>query len=71
MKDVKGGTHPSPFAALSIPNSNKVPFTAGLTEFSSCRMAKPSLELMLYGDFLRHNRATLTTRPRCLSLYLS
>ena len=31
--------------------------------FSSCRMAKPSLELTLYSDFLHHNRATVTTRP--------
>ena len=29
---MKGGAHPSPFAALAFPNSKKVPFTAGLTE---------------------------------------
>ena len=29
---MKGGAHPSPFAALSFPNSKRYPFTAGLTE---------------------------------------
>ena len=32
---MKGGAHPSTFAALSFPDSNKIhmyPFTAGLTE---------------------------------------
>ena len=39
-------------------------------EFSSRRMAKPSLEFTLYGDFLHHNRAALTTRLRASLLYL-
>ena len=29
---ILGGTPPSPFAALSFPNSKKTPFTAGLTQ---------------------------------------
>ena len=45
----------------------KYPFTVGLTEFFSRRMAKPSLELTRYGDFLHYNRVALTTRPRRLS----
>ena len=36
-------------------------------QFSSRRMTKPSLELTLYGDFLHHYRAALTTRPRRFS----
>ena len=42
-------------------------FSAGLTEFSSRRMAQPSLELTRCSDFLHHGRAVLTTRPRRLS----
>ena len=57
---MKGGAHPSPFAALSFPSSKKkTPFTAVLTEFSSRRMAKPSLELTRYSDFLRYSRAAI------------
>ena len=44
-KLMKGGTHTSPFAALSFLIRNRYTFTAGLTEFSSCPMAKPSLKL--------------------------
>ena len=65
---MKGGAHPSPFTALSFPNSKKVPIYCWVDrEFSSRRMAKPSLELTRYGDFLRYSRAALTTRPRRLS----
>ena len=68
---MKGGAHPSPLAALSFPNSKKVPIYCWVDrEFSSRRTAKPSLELTLYGDFLHHNRAALTTRPRRLSQYV-
>ena len=67
---MKGGAHPSPFAALSFPDSKKVryPFSARLREreFSSRRTAQPSLELTRYGDFLHHSRAALTTQPRRL-----
>ena len=68
---MKGRAHPSPFAALSFPNSKKQPFTAGLTErvFQSPH-AKPSLELTLYGDFLHHNRATLTIQPQRISSFV-
>ena len=66
---MKGGAHPSPFAALSFPNSKKVPIFCWV-EFSSRRMAQPSLELTRYGDFLHHSRAALTTRPRRLSATL-
>ena len=66
---MKGGAHPSPFAAVSFPNSKKVPIYCWVDrEFSSRRMAKPSLELTRYGDFLRYSRAALTTRPRRLSI---
>ena len=66
---MSGGAHPSPFAALSFTNSKKVPIYCWVDrEFSSRRMAKPSLELTRYGDFLRYSRAALTTRPRRLSL---
>ena len=66
---MKGGAHPSPFAALSFPNSKKgTHFLLGWQrEFSSLRMAQRSLELTRYGDFLHHSRAALTTRPRRLS----
>ena len=65
---MKGGAHPSPFAALSFPNSKKVPIFCWVDrEFSSRRMAQPSLELTRYGDFLHHSRAALTTQPRRLS----
>ena len=64
---MKGGAHSSPFAALSFPNSKNVPIFCWVDrQFSSRRMAKPSLELTRYGDFLRHNRAALTTPPRRL-----
>ena len=56
--------HPSPFAVLSVPNLKKVHIYCWV---DSGRIANPSLELMLYADFLHHHRATLTTRPRCLS----
>ena len=65
---MKGRANPSPFAALSFPNSKKVPFTAGLIELSSRRMAKMSLELMRYSNFLHHSQAALTTQPRRLSI---
>ena len=64
---MKGGAHPSPFASLSSLIRKRYPFTAGLTEFSSRRIAKLSLKLTLHGDFLHHNGATLTTRPWRLS----
>ena len=63
-----GGAHPSPFAALSFPNSKKVPIYCWVDrEFSGCCMAKPSLELTLYGNFLHHNQVALTTRLGRLS----
>ena len=60
---------PSPLLSLPYPSliRNRYPFTAGLTEFPGRRMAKPSLELTLHRDFLLHNPAALTTRPRLLS----
>ena len=63
---MKGGGHPSPFAALAFPNSKKVPIHCWVDResFSNCRMARPSLELTTFPDFPDHNRAALTTRPR-------
>ena len=58
-----------PYPSLILKRKRN-PFTAGLTEFSSRRMAKPSLERTRYGDFLRYSRAALTTRPRRLSMLL-
>ena len=59
---MKGEANISPIAALSFPNSKRYPFTAGLTEFISRRMVKPSLELTpSFGDILCDNQATLTT----------
>ena len=66
---MKGGAHPSPFAALSFPDSKKVPIYCWVDRESfPVVMAKPSLELTPY-DFLHHNRAALTTRPRRLSYW--
>ena len=65
---MKGGAHPSPFAAFAFPRIRKrYPFTAGLTErvFQSWRSPAPNSQP--YGVFLHHNRAALTTRPRRLS----
>ena len=45
---MKDGTHPSPFAALSFPDSEKVPFIAGWTEFSSRRIAKQGHNLTIF-----------------------
>ena len=43
---MKGRTHPSPFAALTFQNLKQVPIHCWVDrEFSSRRMAKPSLEL--------------------------
>ena len=57
---------PIPLLSLPYPSliRKRYPFSA---EFSSRRMAQPSLELTRYGDFLHHSRAALTTRPRRLS----
>ena len=67
---MKGGAYPSPFAALSFPNSKKIPIDSWVDrDFSSCRMAKPSLKLPLYGDFLHHKQASLTTLRRYLDLH--
>ena len=63
---MKGGAHPSPFAALAFPNSKKVPIHCWADrerEFSSRRMANSQP----YGDFVHLNRAALITRPRRLS----
>ena len=69
---MKGGAHPPPFAALSFPYSNKIPIFCWVDrEFSSRRMAQPSLELTRYGDLLHHSRAALTTRLRRLSVVTS
>ena len=64
---MKGGAHPSPFAALSFPNTKRYPFSAGLTErvFQSPHgAAEPRTHAIR--DFLHHSRAALTTRPRRL-----
>ena len=46
---MKGEAHPSPFAALAFPNSEKVPVYYWVDrEFSSRRMAKPCLELTTF-----------------------
>ena len=48
-QQMKGIAHPSAFAALSFPGLKKsYPFTAGLTEFSSPRVAKPGFDLMTF-----------------------
>ena len=68
---MKSGARVSPFASLSSPNSKKIPIYCWVVrEFCSRRMAKPSLELTPYGDFLHHRRAALTTRSRRLSLVI-
>ena len=48
---MKGGAHPSPFAALSFPNSKKVPIYWWVDRASF------SIATWLYGDFLHHSRA--------------
>ena len=66
---MKGGAHPSPFAALSFPNLKKVPIYCWVDrEFSIRRMAKPSLELTTVWQLLHNNQATLTTWLRRLFL---
>ena len=54
---MKGGAHPSLFAAVSFPNSKKLPIYCWVDEFFNCPIAKPSLELTRCGDFLHHSRA--------------
>ena len=62
---MKGGAHPSPFAALSFPNSKKVPIF--------CWVDRESFPVAAWrsraSNFLHHSRAALTTRPRRLSRY--
>ena len=44
---MKGGVHPSPFAAPSVPGSKKVPiYCLADRGFSSRRMAKPGPEVI-------------------------
>ena len=54
---------PIPLLSLPYPSlmRKRYPFTAGLTEFSSRRMARPSLELMRYGNFLHHSCSNHST----------
>ena len=51
---MKGKAHSSPFAALSFPNLKKVSVYCLIDResFSRRHMVKPSLELVLYGNFL-------------------
>ena len=66
---MKGGAHPSPFAALSFPNSEKVPIYCWVDRdsFAVAAWRSPASNSQPYGDFLHRNRAALTTRPRRLS----
>ena len=51
---MKSGADPSPFPVLSFPNSKKGTYLllVDRESFSSRRMAKPSLDFTLYGNFL-------------------
>ena len=66
---MKGGAHPFLFAALAFFISKKVPIHYWVDRQSFPVVAWRSLasNSQPYGDFLHHNRATLTTRPRRLS----
>ena len=68
---MKGKAHPSPIAALSFFNLKKGThlLLGWQREFSSRRMAKPSLEFTPYSDFLHDNKAALTTRPGVFHFY--
>ena len=66
---MKGGAHPSLFAALAFPNSKKVPIYCWIEKesFPVIAWRSPASNSRHYGDFLHRNRAALTTRPRRLS----
>ena len=59
---MKGGAHPSPFVALSFPDSKKVPIYCWVDRHSFPVVAwrGPGSNSRPYGDFLHHNRAALT-----------
>ena len=57
----ESGAHLSPFAALSFPDSKKVPFSAGLTGEAQLWSHDPP------ATFLHHTRVALTTRLQRLS----
>ena len=69
---MKGGAHPSPFAALAFPSSKKVPIHCWLDResFPVVAWQSPASNSQPYGDFLHHHRAALTTRLRRLSFKL-
>ena len=62
---MKGGAHPSPFAALAFPNSKKVPIYYWVDNESFPIVAASNSRP--YGDFLHHDRAAQITRPQHLS----
>ena len=70
---MKGGANPSPFAALAFTNSKKVPIHCWVDResFPVAAWRSPASNSQQYGDFLHHNRAALTNRPRRISLYIS
>ena len=62
---MKGGTHSAPFAVLSFPDSEPVLIRCWVDNvFPVVRWRSPGSE----GEFLHHNRASLTTRPRSFRL---
>ena len=69
---MKGGGHPSPFPALSLPDLNKVPIHCWADE-EGCPVVgrrNPITISRPSSDILHHKQAFLTTRLWGLSLYL-
>ena len=66
---MKGVVHPSPFGALSFPDSKEVPFSAWLTErifqLSDGKTRVRTRDTSVTS--LHHNRTSLNTRPERVS----
>ena len=61
---MKGGAHPSPFAALYFTGSKKVHIYSGLAKFPVVGWRIPVSISRSSGNFLHHNRVALTTQLR-------
>ena len=69
---MKGGAHPSAFAALSFPNLKMVPNYCWVDRVSSLRMVKPALNSRFTGSLSApkpsHSNHT-TTEPLCVASF--